>query len=54
MGKKLAAPGAVAFEELFPGLTGAPGGTAGMASPATGIVFLRAATEPALLAVLSP
>ena len=54
MATQLAAPGAYAFEEFFHGRTGAPGGTAGMAYSATGIVFLRAATEPALLAVLSP
>ena len=54
MATQLAAAGDFAFEEFFHGRTGVPGGTTGMAYSATGIIFLGAAREPALHAVLAP
>ena len=54
MTTQLTAPAGFAFEEYFHGLTGVPGGTAGMAYSATGIVFLRAACEPAMRSVFAP
>ena len=54
MATRLSASGGFAFEEFFHGHTGRPGGTTHMAYSATGIIFLRTATEPAVGALLAP
>ena len=51
---QLAAHPAFAFEEYFHGLTGVPSGTAQMAYSATGLIFLRAASDPRTLTLLAP
>ena len=51
--ERLGAHPRYAFEEYLHGLTSAPGGTAGMAYSATGLVFLRLADSPAAARVLA-
>lgn len=54
VGAQLSAHQDFSFEEYFHGLTGQPMGTTRMAYSATGMLFMRTATEPARLSLLAP
>lgn len=53
LASRLATPGRYGFEEFLHGLTGEPGGTAGMAYSATGVLLLHVAGSPEPLALLA-
>ena len=51
---QLSASSEFAFDEYFHGLTGQPSGASQMAYSATGMLFLRAASDPACLSLFAP